>query len=296
MPQRVSRGLEVYEQHSVHPTLERKRPAVQDRMTLEQQHVSRLQCHVVCDAVVIVNLAGPGLVDVLGHVDHGGRHERKTIDVRKEDGALGVHANAVHGRGRQVLAGPVLERLLGRVPDRLLELPPRTAQTLVVDADHVRGGGPVVRVRVARRPLLLLAVEMILVPEVPGDLDDLVGSSRLEESHLRVILHGLRLTIVHQDPIVLVNVALRALTRRLVRLSTTLEVRRVHRLPVSEDLEGHVLIEGRDVVACVRVVPLVVRQPGVVDRRPAVDGEGDVHPVVQTRVDLVFSGSGGAGG
>mmetsp|Transcript_11983 Transcript_11983/g.35067 ORF Transcript_11983/g.35067 Transcript_11983/m.35067 type:complete len:421 (-) Transcript_11983:7-1269(-) len=236
----VSGGLEVHEQHGVHSTLEGIRPSVYNRMRFEQQHLPGFECNVVCYAVVIVYLARPRFVDILSDVDHGRCDEGETIDVRHEHRPLGVYAYAVHGGRTQIFAGPILQGFLGGVPYPFLEFTARSSKTFIVYGHHVGRTGPMIGVGVSRGPLFGLLIEIVLVPELLGECDDLLGGRGLEEAHVGVVLHRLWLTIAHEYAIVLVDIAQSRFARRTIMISTTLEVSVVDRLTIAQYLQGHI--------------------------------------------------------
>mmetsp|Transcript_26784 Transcript_26784/g.55910 ORF Transcript_26784/g.55910 Transcript_26784/m.55910 type:complete len:225 (+) Transcript_26784:649-1323(+) len=117
----VSFWFEVDEDIGIIPPFQRKRPPVQHAPALVQNHLPRLHRHIVRPPVVPVYLQRPRLVDVLRHVDDRAQHQRQPIDVRGEDGAIGVLAYAVEGGGGEFLGRPLLEGVAGHFPDGVFE-------------------------------------------------------------------------------------------------------------------------------------------------------------------------------
>jgi hypothetical protein len=109
---------------------------VQHAVTLVQYHLPRLYRDVVSEAVVPDHLQRPRLVDVLRDVDDGARDERQAVDVRAEYGSGRVLPYAVQGRGRQLLAGPLLEGVPRHLPYHVLELGSGPRELVVVEAEH----------------------------------------------------------------------------------------------------------------------------------------------------------------
>eukprot|EP00968_Pinguiococcus_pyrenoidosus_P015109 scaffold1390_cov249-Pinguiococcus_pyrenoidosus.AAC.13 len=116
----VSDRREMHEHASKPFSFERMGPPVRADVALVEDQITGLHRDIVRVPLVIVDLQRPGFDRLLGNVDDRRRHQREAIDVGSQNGALGVHSDAVEGGAFQLLTCPLLENGLDPIPDGIL--------------------------------------------------------------------------------------------------------------------------------------------------------------------------------
>mmetsp|Transcript_1559 Transcript_1559/g.4607 ORF Transcript_1559/g.4607 Transcript_1559/m.4607 type:complete len:268 (-) Transcript_1559:436-1239(-) len=155
-------GPHVQEHVGHEPALERGGPPMRTAGALVQDHVSRLHHHMGGLHAVPHDLEGPGLVQVLGHVDDGGDDVRvRPVHVVLQYGAFSVDADAIDGGGQ-----------LGRHPRPLLEGGPDHLEHGALRRPNLRElhqlepAGIVVDVNIVGRPVFVAGGAVVLFPKV----------------------------------------------------------------------------------------------------------------------------------
>lgn len=133
----MSRGFEMNENIGVKPPFQWEWTTVQYRMTLVQNHITRLHRNIISLSIMSINLNRPRLIHILRHIQNGRTHKRHAIDVSGQDGSFRVDANAVEAAFRDLVARPFFHGAFGGIPDFAFDVGSCSAEAGVFDAYHV---------------------------------------------------------------------------------------------------------------------------------------------------------------
>jgi hypothetical protein len=93
---------------------------------------------------------------------------------------------------------------------------------------------------ISHLPLLLLALEVIAFPKGLNELNDIIGSPNLFKTNIRIILHALWLSLIHEHAIEFkaVTVISTTLLILVVMPTTTFNVVQIKTMTITQCLQG----------------------------------------------------------
>mmetsp|Transcript_38908 Transcript_38908/g.81775 ORF Transcript_38908/g.81775 Transcript_38908/m.81775 type:complete len:409 (+) Transcript_38908:1943-3169(+) len=234
---RVSDGFEVDEDIGIIIPLQRKRPSMQHTVTFIQNHLPRLNRHIVRLSIMSIHLERPRFLHILRHINNRRGYQRKPIDVRGQYGSQSVFANAVKGGGGEFLSRPFLEGMTGGFPDRVFECFASPDEFVVVYVEHPGGAFPMIGISIPSKPFLHLLLSLILIPKIFNGRKHLLRGLNHGKPILGIIHHTLRLAQIHLDSIALGLIALVSLV--LLVISTSFHKVIIEILSIPQALDGH---------------------------------------------------------
>mmetsp|Transcript_11077 Transcript_11077/g.16903 ORF Transcript_11077/g.16903 Transcript_11077/m.16903 type:complete len:219 (+) Transcript_11077:534-1190(+) len=163
MPQRMPHRFEMHKDIGKIPSLQRKRPPMQHRMTLIQDHIPRLHCNIISFPIMPIHLNRPRLVHVLIHVNNRRTHQRHPIHMSRQNRTLSIHPNPIQRTLGQLLSRPLLNRTLRCIPYPIFSTGSSSTQLSIFHTHHVGRCDPVIGISVPRWPIFIFPVLTIFV-------------------------------------------------------------------------------------------------------------------------------------
>lgn len=90
-------------------SLHGKRPSMNDRGTLIEQHLSRQKSHIISSPIMSNHLHNPRIRQRLRHTDNRANDQRLRVEMRRHHSMIRPNANTIQGRGGQFHPHPVFQ-------------------------------------------------------------------------------------------------------------------------------------------------------------------------------------------